>query len=444
MPPTPFTLHVSDAALTDLKTRLASTRWPSTVDDATWSDGMPVAYARELAEAWANEFDWRKFEARVNALPNYTCRVAPPSADLGSVDLHFVHVKSSAPNVIPLLLLHGWPGSFIEFLNVIAPLTAPPHGDDDTAPTPQSFHVIVPSLPGYGLSSAPSVPGWGMATIADVLHSLMIDHLGYSRYCVQGGDWGGIIGAALARRHGASSPSSGGVVAFHTNLPLGAPALASPLTLLQAAAGVAVHRFGAPPWVAAPVLTPDELEGLAAGAAYDKHESGYFKIQSTRPRTLAFGLSDSPAGTLAWVVEKFYAWSDRRAVEAALPPGAPPGAAVEGVFGRDELLANASLYWFGRGDGAPPPISSSVRLYKEATTSSSDVAAVLAGAYCPVPTAALIAPRELFRPPRTWVAARNNVVRWTRLEAGGHFLALEAPSEFVKDVRSFLGEWGKV
>ena len=360
MSPTPFTLHVSDAALTDLHTRLAATRWPSTVDDASWSDGMSVAYARELAEAWGKEFDWRAFEARVNTLPNYTARVSPPGrAELGSVDLHFVHVKSTHANAIPLLLLHGWPGSFIEFLNVIAPLTQPPHGDD-TAPAPQAFHVVVPSLPGYGLSSAPSVPGWGVATIADVVHSLMTDQLGYSRYCVQGGDWGGIIGAVLARRHGATeSVSASGVVAFHTNLPLGAPALTSPLTLLQAATGLAVHRFGAPAWVAAPVLTADELEGLAAGRDYDKHESGYFKIQSTRPRTLALGLADSPVGTLAWTVEKFHAWSDRRAVEAALPPGAPPGAAVEGVFGRGELLANASLYWFGRGDGAPPPIASS-------------------------------------------------------------------------------------
>lgn len=426
-PVRPFQLRLPDDVLTDLRRRLAATRWPSTVGDG-WDDGIPLEYTKSLADTWATTFDFRAFEARINAWPNYTTRIA--LADKGAVDLHFIHARSRRPDAMPLLLIHGWPGSVVEFLGVIDALTAPP---DDASP---AFHVVAISLPGYGLSSAPTAPGWGVAAIADALNELMTVHLAYPAYNVQGGDWGAIIGAALARRHG------GQVRAFHCNMPVAGPTLRQPFSLLQAAAAAAVHKLGAPAWVATPLfMTAAELEGLGSANNYFTKESGYAAIQSTRPRTLGYGLTDSPAGLLAWIVEKFYAWSDRRAAEAALPADAPPGAAVDAIFTRDVLLSNATLYWCGRGDAGT--IASSIRLYKETALQKEVATIILNAPYCRVPTAGLIAPRELFRPPRAWVAAGARVVRWTELEAGGHFLALEQPRAFVQDVRAFFGEWGR-
>ena len=327
-----------------------------------------------------------------------------PPGKAHALDLHFMHAKSADPDAIPLLLLHGWPGSFMEFIDIIPDLTT----------GSPAFEVIVPSLPGFGLSAAPAEPGWGLAAAADAMAELMTA-LGHARFCVQGGDWGAMVAKSVAVRHPAR------VAALHTNMPVARPALTRPWTLAQAALAPMAERG-----LKNPFISKEEALGLRAILNYAAVESGYMRQQSTRPQTLAYGLSDSPAGTLAWVSEKFHAWADRGAV----PPGQE---APTAIFGDDTLLGNVSLYWLNRR------IASSIRFYKE-VEAGGEIKALLASK-CAAPTGVLMCPRELFRPPRAWVAAGYNLKRWSRAAAGGHFAALEARGAFVDDVRAFFGEW---
>ena len=369
---TPFHLAVPDAELDDLRDRLRRTRWPEaeTVDD--WSQGIPLAYVQDLCAHWADGYDWRSTEARLNGLGQFRTVV-------DGLGIHGLHVRSPHEGALPLVLTHGWPGSVIEFLGVIGPLTDPvAHGGDAA----DAFHVVCPSLPGYGFSDRPATTGWGVERIARAWAELM-RRLGYDRYGAQGGDWGSMVTADLGRL----DPDH--VAGIHLNMPVAAPG---------ADAG-----------------DPTEAE-LAALASYEVHRrwgTGYSKQQSTRPQTLGYGLVDSPAGQCAWIVEKFWAWTDC-------------GGHPENVLTRDQLLDNVMLYWL------PATGASSARLYWESFTSP-DLAPV------EVPTGCSIFPKEIIRLPRRWAESRFSDLRyWNEVERGGHFAAFERPALFVDEVRAFF------
>jgi pimeloyl-ACP methyl ester carboxylesterase len=370
---TPFRLSVPEPELDDLRDRLRRTRWPDaeTVDD--WSQGIPLAYVRELCGHWADGYDWRAVESRLNGLPQFR-------TEIYGLGIHFLHVRSPEPGALPLVLTHGWPGSVVEFLDTIGPLADPvAHGGDAA----DAFHVVVPSLPGYGFSDRPAVPGWGVERIGAAWAELMA-RLGYERYGAQGGDWGAMVTSALGAQDAAH------VAGIHLNMPVAGP----------------------PPG-GGEALTEREQAGLAAAAEHRRWGTGYSRQQSTRPQTLGYGLVDSPAGQCAWIVEKFWAWSDC--------DGHP-----ENVFSKDQLLDNVMLYWLP-GTGA-----SSARLYWESFVRP-DLPPV------GVPTGCSIFPKEIAPLPRHWVAGRFSDLRyWNELDRGGHFAAFEQPALFVDEVRAFF------
>jgi len=371
----PFLVEVPDDALTELRMRLQRTRWPDpeTVDD--WSQGIPLAYVQSLCRYWSDSYDWRRVERRLNAIPQFTTEV-------DGCAVHFLHVRSPEPDALPLVITHGWPGSVIEFLKVIGPLTDPvAHGGDAT----DAFHIVCPSLPGYGFSGKPTTAGWGIGRIAGAWAELM-DRLGYPRYGAQGGDWGSAVTSALARHH------ADHVAGIHLNMP--------------------VVPFGS---LDLSDLTDSEQASLASLADYQKWESGYSTQQSTRPQTLGYGLADSPAAQCAWIVEKFRAWTDC--------DGNP-----ETVLTRDELLDNVMVYWLN-GTGA-----SSGRLYWESFDTSFG-----GGGSDPigVPTGCSIFPKEIIRLSRRWAETGFSDLRyWNELDRGGHFAAFEQPELFVAEVRA--------
>jgi pimeloyl-ACP methyl ester carboxylesterase len=369
----PFRLDVPEADLDDLRERLRRTRWPEaeTVDD--WSQGVPLAYVQELCGYWADGYDWRATEARLGGFPQFR-------TGIDGLGIHFLHVRSPYDDALPLVLTHGWPGSVVEFLDVIGPLTDPvAHGAPDGT---GAFHVVCPSLPGYGFSDKPDRPGWGVDRIATAWAELM-RRLGYDRYGAQGGDWGSMVTTALGRL------DPGHVAGIHVNMPVAGPPADGP------------------------ELTPAELAGLAG---YDEHRrwgTGYSKQQSTRPQTLGYGLVDSPAGQCAWIVEKFWAWTDC--------DGHP-----ENALTRDQLLDNVMLYWLP-GTGA-----SSARLYWESFRSPGLEPVG-------VPSGCSIFPGEIIRLPRSWAATRYTDLRyWNELDRGGHFAAFEQPALFVDEIRNFF------
>ena len=365
-----FRIAAPDAALDDLRRRLRSTRWPEreTVDDG--SQGIPLAYVREVCGYWADGYDWRSREAQLNRFDQFTTRI-------DGLGVHFLHVRSPNPDALPLLITHGWPGSIVEFQKVIAPLTAPAaHG----AAARDAFHVVAPSLPGYGFSDKPDRPGWGVERIGAAWAQLM-SRLGYSRYVAQGGDWGSMVTTAV----GVADPKH--CAAIHLNMPVAPP---DPATLANP--------------------TADEQAALAALQRYQEWDSGYSKQQSTRPQTLGYGLTDSPAGQAAWILEKFWAWTDC-------------GGHPENVLSRDELLDNVMLYWL------PATAASSARLYWESfrTPPLGEVS---------VPTACSIFPKEIIRCSRRWAQKRfTNLFYWNELDRGGHFAAFEQPDAFVAELR---------
>ena len=371
----PFRIEIPDEQLADLGDRLARTRWPDaeTVDD--WSQGVPLAYLQELCHHWSQQYDWRRTEERINAIPQYL-------TEIDGVEIHFLHVRSPHPGALPLVVTHGWPGSVVEFLKIIGPLTDPVADGGDAA---DAFDVVCPSLPGYGFSGKPSVTGWGVGRIAAAWAELMA-RLGYGRYGAQGGDWGSAVTSAL----GYHDPDH--LAGIHLNMPV------VPLGSIDLGD-----------------MTDAEQEALTSLAEFRKRGSGYSKQQSTRPQTLGYGLVDSPAGQCAWIVEKFQAWTDC--------DGHP-----ENVFTRDELLDNVMAYWL-TGSAA-----SSARLYWE----SYDAGFGGSGRRpIDVPTGCSIFPKEMLRISRRWAQTGFSDIRyWNELDRGGHFAAFEQPELFVAELRS--------
>jgi epoxide hydrolase len=376
----PFRIDVPDAELDDLSGRLNATRWPEreTVDD--WSQGVPLEYVKELCAYWAAGYDWRSTEARLNALPQFR-------TDIDGLGIHFLHVRSRHPEARPLVMTHGWPGSIVEFLKVIGPLTDPgAHGGDPA----DAFHVVCPSLPGYGFSDKPQQPGWGVERIAAAWTELMA-RLGYERYGAQGSDWGTSISASIGQK----DPDH--VAGIHLTPPLAPP---DPATFDD--------------------LTDGERAALASLERAAEWDSGYSKEHATRPQTIGYALADSPVALCAWIVEKFWAWTDC--------DGHP-----ENVLTRDELLDNLMLYWLPR-TGA-----SSARLYWESLGQVNELITGPAHDVVEVPTGCSIFPKELQRPSRRWAERRFLDIRhWNELSRGGHFAAFEQPELFVDEVRSFF------
>lgn len=370
----PFSIDIPEQTLDDLRQRLNNTRWPDEVDRAGWDLGIPLDYLREVCRWWADEYDWRAQEAHLNSFAQYRTAID----DLG---IHFIHVPSPHPQAVPLLITHGWPGSVVEFHKVIGPLADPTaHGGQ----AEDAFHVVCPSLPGYGFSDRPPTLGYGADRTARMWMQLM-ERLGYDRYIAQGGDWG----AMVTTRIGQFDPDH--VMGIHLNMPIAAP---DPDTMDN--------------------LTQDEQAALDSLAHYDRWDSGYSKQQSSRPQTLAYGLTDSPAGQAAWILEKMWAWTDC--------DGHP-----ENVLTRDEMLNNVMLYW------CPATAGSSARMYYESFhaegASLGEVDVAMGGC---------IYPKEIIRMSRRWAEKRyTNIIHWTIQDKGGHFAAFEVPELFVEDVRRF-------
>lgn len=375
--PERFTIAVPQAQLDDLQSRLRATRWPDALPGTGWELGTDLAYLRELCASWAEEFDWRRAEARLNAWEHHRTVI-------DGQQLHYLHAPSPHPGALPLLLTHGWPGSVVEFLHVLGPLTDPPaHGGDAS----DAFSVVVPSLPGYGWSGPTRERGWDIRRVARALAALMAE-LGYDRYGAQGGDWGSIATAhlgALDAEH---------VIGLHLNM-ANAP---RPRGFDDAS------------------LTADEQRDLAEMRDFRQRETAYQALQGTKPQTLAYALEDSPAGLAAWVVEKFRTWSDC-------------GGDVESAVSREDLLTNLTVYWVTQTAG------SSARLYYETLSGGGPV---LPLERVGVPTAVARFPREIYRPPRRWVEEAFDLRRWTVMPRGGHFAALEQPELLVDDVRTFF------
>lgn len=374
----PFALLVPDEQIADLTDRLRRTRFPDQAPGEPWAYGTDLAYLRELVAYWAERFDWRAQEARLNALPQYR-------VPLHDIDLHYLHVPGAGPDPMPLLLLHGWPGSVLEFLEIIPRLTDPIRFGGDAR---DAFTVVAPSLPGFGLSFAPGQARFSAEAIADCLAELMTGELGYRRFGAQGGDWGSFVAARLGLVYAEH------LAGIHLNL-------------------LPIRRDRAP--LADP--TSEERRYLDELALWLAEETGYQLIQGTRPQTLAYGLTDSPAGLAAWIIEKFRAWSDC-------------GGQVEAALDRDHMLANIALYWF---TGA---IGSSFWPYYSRLHGPWPIPD---GRTVDVPTGYCQFPREILRPPRS-LAARtfSDVRRWSVMDKGGHFAAMEQPNALAAEVRAFF------
>ena len=369
----PYRIDVAEAELDDLRDRLRRTRWPEAETVTDWSQGTPLAYLQEVCAYWADGYDWRRCEARLNELPQVR-------TEIDGLGFHALHVRSPHDGALPLVLTHGWPGSIIEFAKVIGPLTDPTAHGGDAA---DAFHVVCPSLPGFGFSDKPAEHGWNVERIADAWDVLMA-RLGYDRYGAQGGDWGSSVTGRIAVRH----PDH--CVGIHLNMVV---ALPGPDDMTD--------------------LTEREQAALAGFQHYQDWDSGYSKQQSTRPQTVGYGLVDSPAGQAGWILEKFWAWTDC--------DGHP-----ENALTRDELLDNLMLYWLP-GAGA-----SSARIYWESF-------GTFRGDPVDVPTGVAMFPKEIFRPTRAWAEKQYRDIRqWNELDKGGHFAAFEQPEVFVDEVRSFF------
>jgi pimeloyl-ACP methyl ester carboxylesterase len=367
----PFEIEVSDAVLADLRERLARTRWPDQLPGAGWEYGTELAYLKSLCETWRTAYDWRAHEGALARWPQF-------ETTIDGQRLHFVHARSKRADAFPLLLTHGWPGSIVEFQKILPLLVAPDAGAD-------AFHVVCPSLPGYGFSGPTRERGWDPERIARAELELM-RRLGYARYGAQGGDWGSLVTSWVGKLDPAHCAG------IHLNMLIAPP----------------------PPDAAAP--TPDEQQRLARSASFQNEGTGYQAIQGTRPQTLAYGLTDSPAGLAGWIVEKFRAWSDCHGD-------------VESVFTRDELLTNLTVYW------VTGTINSSMRLYYEMRKSAR---MPFADGPITVPTGVALFPKELYNAPRAWAERVYAIRHWTVFDAGGHFAAMERPAELAADLGAFF------
>lgn len=374
----PFRIDVPEDVLVDLRDRLARTRWPDQIPGSGWDYGTDMATLQQLCEHWRTSFDWRAAEARLNSFPQFTTTI-------DGQNIHFLHVRSPHEDALPLLITHGWPGSVWEFMRVIEPLTDPTRFGGRAE---DAFHVVAPSLPGYGFSGPTAEPGWDNYRTAEAWKVLMA-RLGYDRYGAQGGDWGALVTANL----GTLDPEH--LVGIHLNMVVARPAdAANPTEGVQ----------------------PDEFEGMQALGHFQEHETGYQQIQGTKPQTLTYGLFDSPAGLAGWILEKFRTWSDC-------------DGDVFSVHTMDDLLANITIYW------VTGTIGSSVRFYYEFRRSQRFMPFVTP---VTVPTGAAIFPKELYRPPLAWAKTAYNITHWQRYDKGGHFAAMERPDDLVADVRTFF------
>jgi pimeloyl-ACP methyl ester carboxylesterase len=372
---TPFTVDIPQSELDELQRRLENARWPEqeTVED--WSQGIPLSYTREIAQYWASDYDWRRFEKKLNSWPQFR-------TEIEGVDIHFIHRRSPHENALPLIISHGWPGSVVEFHKIIDALADPTsHGGK----AEDAFHVVAPSLPGYGFSGKPSTTGTSVIKIGTMWGQLM-ERLGYDRYVAQGGDWGSMITQSMGQTE------TEHCAAIHINMPIVAP---DPETMDN--------------------LTAQEADALKAMGFYNKWDSGYAKQQSTRPQTLAYGLSDSPVGQMAWIIEKFYTWMDCEQDGVKHP---------ENILTKDELLDNVMLYWLNN------TAASSARLYWESFGSPN---------FDPIhmPVGCSIFPGEIFRCSKRWAQKRfSNLIHWNELDKGGHFAAFEQPEVFIDELRT--------
>jgi len=374
---TPFKVHVPQAALDDLKKRLANTRWPDKEPVSDWSQGVPLAQAQELTQYWRTRYDWRRVESSLNALPQFRTQI-------DGLGIYFIHVRSKHENALPIILTHGWPGSVLEFLQVIGPL-ADPTAYGGTAD--EAFHVVIPSLPGFGFSDKPTEPGWRLPRIASAWAALMA-RLGYSRYVAQGGDWGAGVTSWMAKQQPA------GLAAIHLNLPILFP----------------------PPPARPGGYTAEEQAALAALAKYGSDRFGYAAIQGTRPQTLGYGLADSPVGQAMWIYEKFQAWSDNKG---------DPAEAIS----VDRMLDDITLYWLT--DAA----ASSARLYYESFTND------FVRMPLELPVAVSIFKADLFTQPKVWGdETYSKLFYWNEVPKGGHFAALEQPELFVAELRKSFAQ----
>ncbi|MER5915468.1 epoxide hydrolase family protein [Streptomyces sp. NPDC001982] len=382
----PFRIAIPQSDLDDLHDRLDRVRRPAELPGAGWAYGVPADYLWELVRYWRHEYDWRAAEARLGEWPQFTTTI-------DGANVHFAHIRSPRPDATPLIITHGWPGSIVEFLDVVGPLTDPAaHGGDPA----DAFHVVVPSIPGFGLSGPTTQPGWEPGRVADAWAELM-RRLGYERFGAQGGDWGSAISRELGRAH----PDR--VIGVHLNLLPGAQAATEPTSEELAELG------------------PEERERTLASwrrwAEWSREGTGYAVLQSTRPHTLAYALTDSPVGQLAWIVEKFREWTDSEEL---------PEEAVD----RDRLLTNVMLYWLTGTAG------SSARIYYERAHATGRTARPTEPSRAP--TAVAVFPAEIQVPLRHKAERTENIVRWTEFDRGGHFAAMEEPDLFVGDVRAFF------
>lgn len=378
----PFRIDIPEADLDDLKRRIAATRWPSELPDVGWARGVPLDYLKELAEYWRTEYDWRAAEARLNSYPQFI-------TEIDGTNVHFLHIRSPHPEAIPLIITHGWPGSVAEFLDVIGPLTDPAAYGGDPA---DAFHLVIPSIPGYGFSGPTKSTGWDVRRVARAWAELM-NRLGYNRYLAQGGDWG---------------------MAISLELGLAAP---------EQVAGVHVNMFVTFP--------PDDPSAFADLSETDKARlefaqrfqqdgMGWQRIQSTRPQTLSYALTDSPVGQLAWIVEKFKEWTDS-------------DKAPEDAVDRDHLLTNVTIYWLTATAG------SSAQLYYESARGDAAFVKTWGGPWpLRMPVGVAVFPRDAALPLRRWAdPLLPTLTHWTEFDRGGHFAAMEQPDLLVQDIRTF-------
>jgi pimeloyl-ACP methyl ester carboxylesterase len=377
---TPFTMNVPDDILTDLRARLAQTRWPGELPDTGWEYGSNLAYIQELVEYWRTQFDWRAQERMLNELPHFRTQI-------DGLGIHFIHVRGKGPHPHPLVITHGWPSTFFEILKIIPRLTDPASYGGDPA---DAFDVVVPSLPGYGFSDHTRERGMSVFRVADLWTQLMAG-LGYTRYGAQGGDWGASVTARL-----------GFIDAEHV----------SGIHTTSVASGTIRPYLGP----GARPLSEAEKRLLEEREAWQRAEGGYAHIQGTKPQTLSYGLNDSPAGLCAWIVEKFRTWSDC-------------GGDVESVYTKDELLTTVTIYWVTQ------TINSSTRIYFESQRHPWEMQQ---NDRINVPCAVALFPKDLSHPPREWGERGYNVQRWTEMPRGGHFAAMEEPDMLVEDIRAFF------
>jgi epoxide hydrolase len=367
----PFSYRAPQSALDDLRERLAQARWPEREPVADWSQGVPLERLRALVAYWQTAYDWRRCETALNGFDQYRTAI-------DGLDIHFLHVRSPHPEALPILITHGWPGSVIEFLKIIGPLTDPSaHGGE----AQDAFHVVAPSLPGFGFSGKPAEPGWNAGRTARAWAELM-ERLGYERYVAQGGDWGSVISTEMARQQ----PQ--GLAGIHLNMP-----------------------FVIPDPIPTGALSAEEQRAVARYQRFLSDGFGYFHLQATRPQTIGYALTDSPVGQAAWIYEKFQAWTDN--------DGDP-----EEALTRDEMLDVITLYWLTE------TATSSARIYLE------NAAVVGAPPVIDIPVGCSIFPREIVPAPRSWAErVYPELIYWNELDRGGHFAAFEEPALFAQELR---------